>query len=624
MGKQYTAENIQVLEGLDGVKRRPNMYVGSTEKPHRLVYEAIDNGIDEYLAGYCKKLSVVIHANGSISVEDDGRGIPVDIHPQFKKPAVELVLTKLHAGGKFDKRTYQVSGGLHGVGISVTNALSEWLKVEVKRDGKVYFQEYKEGIPVGPLESNGKTEETGTRITFYPNKNIFTDINFDYDVLSNRLKELAYLNKGIEISLKDERDGKEDKYHFEGGIKSFVEDINKNKNPIHDALYFEKKVGDIIVEVAMQYNSEYNERTFSFVNAINTVEHGTHYAGFSAALSRSINNYIKKNKNDKIVLSSEDVKEGLTTIIYVKVPEPQFEGQTKTKLGNSDVKGIVDSVVYDKLSSYLEENPTIAKIIISKCISAANAREAARKARELTRRKSALESGSLPGKLADCQEKDPSKCEIYLVEGDSAAGTCLGARDRKTQAVLPLWGKMLNVEKARIDKVFGNDKLQPIILALGCGIGEEFDVSRLRYHKIILLMDSDVDGYHIVTLLLTFFYRQMKQLIEGGYVYIGMSPLYKTVKNKKIYYSYDESEQKKLLSEIGNEGLSIQRYKGLGEMSADELYETTINPEDRYMKKVTLEDATLADQMFSVLMGEEVVPRRDFIMKYAKEATLDI
>ncbi len=622
----YTAENIQVLEGLQGVFARPSMYIGDTgvRGLHHLVYEAIDNGIDEFLAGYCKNLNVVIHNDGSISVEDDGRGIPVDIHPKFKKSAVELVLTMLHAGGKFDKRTYQISGGLHGVGISVTNALSEWLKVEVRRDGKVYFQEYRKGVPVSPLSTNGAVEGTGTKITFFPNKEVFSDINFDYDILSNRLKELAYLNRGININIKDERIDKKDNYHFEGGIKSFVEDINKNKNPIHDAFYFEKKQGMVIVEVALQYNAEYNERIFSFVNTISTIEHGTHYTGFSTALLRCINNYIKKNNIDKISLSSEDVKEGLTAIISIKIPEPQFEGQTKTKLGNSDVKGIVDSIVYDKLSTFFEENPNVAKLIISKCLNAANAREAARKARELTRRKSALESGSLPGKLADCQEKDPSKCEIFIVEGDSAAGTGIGARDRRTQAILPLWGKMLNVEKARIDKIFGNDKLQPLILALGCSIGDEFNIEKLRYHKIVIMVDSDVDGQHIATLLLTFFYRQMKELIEKGHIYVAMSSLYKVVKNKKVYYSYDESEQKKLLNEIGNNGLSIQRYKGLGEMDSEELWSTTLNPEDRSMKKITLEDATLADQMFSILMGEEVIPRRDFIMKYAKEATLDI
>lgn len=622
----YTAQNIQVLEGLEGVRVRPSMYVGDlgARGLHHLIFEAVDNGVDEYLAGYCKNLGVVLHKDGSVTVEDDGRGIPVDVHKKFNKSALELVMTKLHAGGKFDKKTYQVSGGLHGVGISVTNALSEWLKVEVMRDGKVHFQEYKKGIPVSPLSTDGPAKSTGTRVTFYPDNSIFSNIIFDYDIISNRLKELAYLNKGIKINIKDERSGKEDNYYFEGGIKSFVEDINKNKNPIHDAIYFEKKENNVVVEVSMQYTAEYNERIFSFVNSINTVEHGTHYTGFSTALTRSVNDYVKKNKMGDLKLVGEDIKEGLTAIIYVKIPEPQFEGQTKTKLGNSEIKGIVDSIVYEKLITYFEENPSTARLIVSKCVNAANAREAARKARELTRRKSALESGSLPGKLADCQEKDPSKCEIYLVEGDSAAGTAIGGRDRKTQAILPLWGKMLNVEKARLDKVFGNDKLQPIVLSLGCGIGEEFDVSKLRYHRVVIMSDADVDGRHICTLLLTFFYRYMRELIEKGHIYIAMPPLYKISKNKKIYYVYDDYEYKKLLEEIGNENVNAQRYKGLGEMNSDQLWDTTLDPENRYMKKVTIEDATLADQMFSILMGEEVVPRRDFIMKYAKEAELDV
>lgn len=624
MVKEYTAKDITVLEGLDGVRKRPSMYIGSIERPHHLVYEAIDNGIDEFLAGHAKKLNVIIHKDGSITVEDDGRGIPVDMHPQFKKSALELVMTKLHAGGKFDKKTYQVSGGLHGVGISVTNALSEWLKVEVMRDEKTYFQEYRKGIPINELKTNGISKATGTRITFFPDKEIFADINFDYETLNNRLKELAYLNKGIQIVFLDERDGRQSDYCFEGGIKSYVEDINKNKDPIHAALYFNKTSGDVDVEIAMQYNSGYNERVFSFVNSINTVEHGTHYTGFSTALMRAINNYAKKNNFDKIKLSSEDVKEGLTAIIYVKVPEPQFEGQTKTKLGNSDVKGIVDSIMYEKLSSYLEENPAVTKIILGKIANAAKAREAAMKARELTRRKSALESGSLPGKLADCQERDPAKAEVYLVEGDSAAGTAIGGRDRKTQAILPLWGKMLNVEKARIDKVFGNDKLQPIILALGAGIGEEFNIAKLRYHKVVIMSDADVDGHHVCTLLLTFFYRHMKELIEKGHVYIAMPPLYKITKGKIVKYVYDDREYNKIIEEIGRDGVNVQRYKGLGEMNADQLWETTLNPETRYMKKVRIEDAALADQMFSVLMGEEVEPRREFIMRYAKEAELDI
>ena len=622
----YTAESIQVLEGLEGVRVRPSMYIGDigTRGLHHLIFEAVDNGVDEYLAGHCKNLSITIHKDGSVTIEDDGRGIPVDIHKQFKKSALELVMTKLHAGGKFDKKTYQVSGGLHGVGISVTNALSEWLKVEVMRDGRVYFQEYKKGVPIGELSTNGVAKSTGTRITFYPDNTIFSSIIFDYEIISGKLKELAYLNKGIRINLKDERDGKENNYYFEGGIKSFVEDINKNKTPIHDSIYFEKIQEKTVIEIAMQYNSEYNERVFSFVNSINTVEHGTHYTGFSTALTRSINDYAKKNKSGDTKLTGEDVKEGLTAIIYVKVPEPQFEGQTKTKLGNSEIKGIVDSIVYDKLTSYFEENPSIARIILSKCLNAAQAREAARKARELTRRKSALESGSLPGKLADCQERDPSKCEVFLVEGDSAAGTAISGRDRKTQAILPLWGKMLNVEKARIDKVYGNDKLQPIILALGCSIGDEFNIAKLRYGRIVIMADADVDGSHICTLLLTFFYRYMRDLIENGHVYIAMPPLYKVVKNKKTFYVYDEREYKKLVEEIGRDGASVQRYKGLGEMNSEQLWETTLDPDNRYMKKVMIEDATLADRMFSILMGEEVEPRREFIMRYAKEAELDI
>ncbi len=622
----YTAESIQVLEGLEGVRTRPSMYIGDIgiRGLHHLIFEAVDNGVDEYLAGYCKNLSVTLHKDGSVTIEDDGRGIPVDIHKQFKKSALELVMTKLHAGGKFDKKTYQVSGGLHGVGISVTNALSEWLKVEVMRDGRVYFQEYKKGVPIGELSTNGVAKSTGTRITFYPDNTIFSSIIFDYEIISGKLKELAYLNKGIRINLKDERDGRENNYYFEGGIKSFVEDINKNKTPIHDSIYFEKIQEKTVIEIAMQYNSEYNERVFSFVNSINTVEHGTHYTGFSTALTRSINDYAKKNKSGDTKLTGEDVKEGLTAIIYVKVPEPQFEGQTKTKLGNSEIKGIVDSIVYDKLTSYFEENPSIARIILSKCLNAAQAREAARKARELTRRKSALESGSLPGKLADCQERDPSKCEVFLVEGDSAAGTAISGRDRKTQAILPLWGKMLNVEKARIDKVYGNDKLQPIILALGCSIGDEFNIAKLRYGRIVIMADADVDGSHICTLLLTFFYRYMRDLIENGHVYIAMPPLYKVVKNKKTFYVYDEREYKKLVEEIGRDGASVQRYKGLGEMNSEQLWETTLDPDNRYMKKVMIEDATLADRMFSILMGEEVEPRREFIMRYAKEAELDI
>ena len=1055
MGNEYSAKDITVLEGLEGIRKRPNMYVGSTERPHHIVQEAIDNAIDEFLAGHAKHLNVVIHKDGSISIEDDGRGIPVDIHPKFKKPALELVMTKLHAGGKFDKKTYQVSGGLHGVGISVTNALSEWLRVEVRRDKKNYFQEYKRGVPVSELKSNGAANGTGTKVSFLPDREIFADISFDYDVLNNRLKELAYLNKGIYIYFIDEKDDKKSEYHFEGGIKSYVADINKNKEPLHDVIYFEKKEKDIIIEIALGYNAGYNERVFSFVNSINTVEHGTHYTGFSTALTRSINDYLRKNKMDKMKITGDDVKEGLTAIISLKIPEPQFEGQTKTKLGNSEVKGLVDSIVYDQLTSFLEENPAIARIIIGKCLNAAQAREAARKARELTRRKSALESGSLPGKLADCQERDPSKCELFIVEGDSAGGCFSGdtkialtdgrnlsfkelieedklgkknycytimkngnigvqeiknprltkrnsqvvkiildnneeiictpnhkfmlrnwkfceavnadnkyslmplnrkiseikrgvtiegyemvlnpkihrwifthilsdkynlmngiydeslgshkhhvdfnklnnnpdniirmskeahlrhhtkhlkktlhkeevfeklrklrktkefrekmskkmllpetrkllsknskrlwkdenykkymkskfldfyytnddyrkennerlnreqkiywskeenrkarsikikeyfeknperileyskkskeqwkdpkllkwrsektkeqwtsefrkirkkaydkiyfkhtiellkelydknelgeydkirietqnknllkidtfkkrffdndqssmldaiknynhkikriirlnkkidvydieihdthnfalasgifvhnsakqARDRKFQAILPLRGKVLNVEKARIDKVFSNEAIGTLIQAIGTGIGEEFDINKLRYHKIILLNDADVDGSHISTLMLTFLYRHMKPLIEQGYVYIGMPPLYKITKGTKQLYVGGEKELEETLEKVGRDGAVISRFKGLGEMSPEQLEETTINKENRNLKKVTIEDATFADQIFSILMGEEVEPRRDFIMRYAKEAELDI
>ena len=623
---EYSAKDIQVLEGLEAVKKRPSMYIGdtSTRGLHHLVYEAVDNSIDEFMTGHAKNLQVTLHKDGSVTVEDDGRGIPVGMHPTLKISAVEVVLTKLHAGGKFDNKTYQVSGGLHGVGISVTNALSEWLKIEVKREGNSYYQEYNEGKPIIKLKANGKTKETGTKVTFLPSDKIFNDIKFQYEILANRLKELAYLNKGIKIRVKDERNGKDEEFYFEGGIKEFVEDINKNKDGIHDVIYFEKKDNGIEVEVALGYNNQYNERIFSYVNSINTVEHGTHYNGFSTALVRVINNYIKKNTKDKMSLGGDDVKEGLTAIISIKIPEPQFEGQTKTKLGNSEVRGIVDAVTAEKLNIFFEENPSVIKLIIAKSVGAAKAREAARKARELTRRKSALESGSLPGKLADCQETDPIKCEVYLVEGDSAAGTGIGARDRKTQAILPLWGKMLNVEKARVDKVFGNEKLQPVILALGCGIGEEFDVSKLRYHRVIIMADADVDGHHICTLLLTFFYRYMKPLIENGHVYVAMPPLYKITKDRKVHYVYSDEEYEKLLKEIGKEGITVQRYKGLGEMNADQLWETTLDPENRYMKKIGLEDAAIADQMFSVLMGEEVEPRREFIMKHAKEAVLDV
>ena len=627
--KGYTAENIQVLEGLEAVRKRPSMYIGDVgiRGYHHLVYEAVDNSIDEALGGYCKNIKVVINTDGSCSVIDDGRGIPVDIHKKYNKSAVEVVMTVLHAGGKFDKSTYQVSGGLHGVGISVVNALSTWLEVIVRRNGKEYFQRYENGVPVADLKETGTTNETGTAVTFLPNHEIFNHQGgFDFNILSNRLKELAYLNKGVNITLQDNRTETKITFNFPEGLLKFVEDLNTGKNPIHrDIISFDKKEDNIEVEVALQYNSTYNDSIFAFVNTINTIEGGTHLTGFSLALTRSINDYIKKNKIDDAKLTGEDMKEGLTAIISVKVPEPQFEGQTKTKLGNSEVRGLVDRIVYERLSTYFEENPAVIRIIVSKCMEAAKAREAARKARELTRRKGVLESGNLPGKLADCQEKDPSKSELFLVEGDSAAGTCIGGRDRKTQAILPMWGKMLNVEKSRIDKVFGNSKLQPVIMALGCGIGEEFNVEKLRYGRIVITADSDTDGHHIATLLLTFFYRYMRPLIEKGHVYIAMAPLYKITKNKKIYYAYNDDEYNKVLDEIGRDGVTVQRYKGLGEMNSDQLWETTLDPENRYMKKIILDDAALADRMFTILMGDEVDPRRDFIMEHAHEVrNLDI
>ena len=584
-----------------------------------MIYEAVDNAIDEALAGFCKNIKVTINEDGSCTVEDDGRGIPVGNHKKYNKSAVEVVMTILHAGGKFDKNTYQVSGGLHGVGISVTNALSKWLEVEVKRDGKKYFQRYEMGDPLESLKEVEKADDTGTKVTFLPDQEVFTHKEFDFDILVNRLRELAYLNKGIKIAVNDLRYNKSLEFCFPEGLTRFVKDLNMTKNPLHEVISIEKAQNGVEVSVALQYNSTYNDSIFSFVNTINTIEGGTHLTGFSLALTRSINDYVRKNKIDKLKLSGEDMKEGLTAIISVKVPEPQFEGQTKTKLGNSEVRGFVDSIVYDGLSTFFEENPGVAKLVMTKCLDAAKAREAAKKARELTRRKSALESGSLPGKLADCQEKDPSKCEVYLVEGDSAAGTAIGARDRKIQAILPLWGKMLNVEKARVDKVFGNDKLQPVILALGCSIGDEFDVSKLRYGKVVIMADADVDGHHICTLLLTFFYRYMRELVEKGHIHIAMPPLFKITKGKKEHYVYSDEEYDDLIKEIGKDGISVQRYKGLGEMNVDQLWETTLDPEKRYMKQVTIDDAAAADQMFSVLMGEEVEPRREFIMKHAKE-----
>lgn len=621
----YKAKHITVLKGLDGVRLRPSMYIGDTDKRglHHLLYEAISNSIDEALSGFCTEISIILHQDGSATVEDNGRGIPVDIHPTENKPAVEVVLTTLHAGGKFDKKSYKVSGGLHGVGISVTNALSSWLEIEIRRDGKLYKQRYEQGKPIGPLIELGPAEKTGTKIKFLPDPTIFSTTDFDFDMLLTRLRELAFLNKNLCIKIKDERTGNQKEFKYEGGIISFVQYLNKNKKPLHNPIYFQKEKSKVNLEIALQYTDSYTQQVYSFCNNINTIEGGTHLTGFSTALTRTINDYIKKNKINGNSLTGEDVKEGLTCVISVKILEPQFEGQTKTKLGNSNVKGIVSSIVYDQLNTFFEEHPKTAKLICKKALSAAKAREAARKARELTRRKSVLESGSLPGKLADCQEKDPAKCELFLVEGDSAGGSCKMGRDRKFQAILPLWGKMLNVEKARLDKIYNNEKLQPIILALGTGIGDDFDIKKLRYHKIILMADADVDGQHITCLLLTFFYRCLRKIIEAGYLYIAQPPLFKVQKGKEIHYIYNENRLQDLLKTLPD--AKVQRYKGLGEMDPKQLWETTMNPEKRRLKQVTIEDAVQADEIFTILMGNKVQPRRKFIFKYAKHVkNLDI
>ncbi|MBT1278701.1 DNA topoisomerase (ATP-hydrolyzing) subunit B [Thermoanaerobacter sp. CM-CNRG TB177] len=627
----YTASQIQILEGLEAVRKRPGMYIGSTGSRglHHLVYEVVDNSIDEALAGYCKNIVVTIHKDNSITVEDDGRGIPTDVHPKVGKPAVEVALTMLHAGGKFNNDAYKVSGGLHGVGVSVVNALSEKLEVIVKQHGKIYRQIYERGVPKTDLEVIGETEETGTTITFKPDKEIFEEIVFDYEVLAQRLRELAFLNKGINIKLIDERDGKEEVFNYEGGIISFVKYLNRNKEVLHDEpIYMEAKNTEYEVEVCMQYNDSYNENIFSFANNIDTREGGTHLVGFKAALTKVINDYARKYgiiKDNERNLQGEDVREGLTAIVSVKLKNPQFEGQTKTKLGNSEMRSIVENVVTEKLSAFLEENPSVAKIIVEKATQAARAREAARKARELTRRKSALENTTLPGKLADCSEKDPSKCELFLVEGDSAGGSAKSGRNSRFQAILPLRGKILNVEKARLDKILSNEEIRAMITALGTGIGDEFDISKLRYHKVVIMTDADVDGSHIRTLLLTFFYRFMRPLIENGNVYIAQPPLYKITKGKKVYYAYSDRELDKILNEIGRENYTVQRYKGLGEMNADQLWDTTMDPEKRTILKVTLEDAIAADEIFTILMGDKVEPRREFIERYAKTVrNLDI
>ena len=625
--QEYKASSITVLKGLEAVRLRPGMFIGDTNVRglHHLIEEVVANSVDEALMGYATKIILTINKEGSITVQDDGRGIPVDIHPEEGKSALELVMTVLHAGGKFDKKSYKVSGGLHGVGVSCVNALSTWLEVKVMRDGKIYYQKYNEGKPLADIKVIGDSNRRGTIVTFLPDKTIFEVTEFDYDTIANRLRELAFLNKGLSIDVIDERTDKRNTFEYSGGIIAFVKHLNKAKNPIHpEPLYFSKEQENIGVEIAMQYNEGYNEAVHSFVNNINTVEHGTHYSGFVTALTRAINDYLKKNKVSDEKLTGPDTREGLTAIISVKIPNPQFEGQTKTKLGNSEVKGLVDSIVYDTLSKFLEENPPIAKTIMGKCLQAAKAREAAQKARELTRRKSALDSGSLPGKLADCQERDPAQAEMFIVEGDSAGGSCLGGRDRKYQAILPLRGKVLNVEKARLENIFKNNEITTIIAAIGANVGQEFDPARVRYHKIIIMTDADVDGAHISCLLLTFFYRYMRALIEKGYLYLANPPLYKITKEKKNYYAYSDAEKEKMVLEIGD-GTTIQRYKGLGEMNAEQLWETTLDKTRRKLERITIQDAAEADEMFSVLMGEEVAPRRDFIMEHAKDVkNLDI
>ncbi len=642
--KNYSAESIKVLEGLEAVRKRPAMYIGDVGKRglHHLVYEVVDNSIDEALAGYCTRVVVTFNSDGSVTVDDNGRGIPVDIHKEENRPAVEVVMTVLHAGGKFDKGSYKVSGGLHGVGVSVVNALSEWLWVEVKRDGSVHRQDYKIGDPQNKLKVVGKAKKTGTRVCFYPDNTIFKTISFEYDIIAERLRELAYLNSGLEIVLKDERteDGETDSFKFKGGLSDFVKYLDENNNPLHSKVVTVKnETGEVPVDVALRYSHSYNDNILTFVNNINTIEGGTHLSGFRSALTRAMNNHASKNnlikakKNEKISLTGEDFREGLTAILSVKVAEPQFEGQTKTKLGNGDIKGIVDKVVYEGILDFLEQNPSIGRKVIEKALLAARSRSAAKKARELIRRKSALGGSSLPGKLADCSNRDPNFCELYLVEGDSAGGSAKQGRDRKIQAILPLRGKVINSEKARIDKLLSNNEVQSIITALGAGFGGsadedgekspgDFDVDKLRYHKIIIMTDADVDGSHIRTLLLTFFYRKMKDVIDGGFLYLALPPLYRVSQGKKENYAYDDNERdlmiERMQKENKNTKIGLQRYKGLGEMNPGQLWETTMDPETRTLLQVTVDSAAEAAETFQNLMGSDVEARRTFIEKNAK------
>lgn len=621
----YTAEDIQVLEGLDAVRRRPAMYIGSTDARglHHLVYEVVDNSIDEALAGVCNEITVILHPNSSITVTDNGRGIPVETIETYKKPALEIVMTTLHAGGKFNNRVYRVAGGLHGVGVSVVNALSEWLEVRVRRNGKIYYQKYGRGIPLEEVTIIGTCSGTGTEITFLPDSKIFDVIMFDFNTLSGRLEELAYLNRGLMITLRDERTQITRVFSYEGGIAALVEHLNDTKEILHPTIYFEREENDVLIQVALQYTSGYAEHIVSYANTIGTIEGGTHLSGLKAALTRAVNNYAKKNMKEGIKLSGEDVREGLTAVVSIKLPNPQFEAQTKIKLANREVEGLVDSVVYEKLYEYLEENPDVAKIVVGKSVKAREAREAARRARELTRKKSALDTSTLPGKLADCSLSDPELCEIFLVEGDSAGGSAKQARDRRFQSILPLRGKILNVEKAAETRILRNQEILAIIQALGAGFGKSLTLENLNYSKIIIMTDADVDGAHIRTLLLTFFYRYMRHLLEQEKIYIAQPPLYKVARRTQEYYLYSDEELKKKLQEIGG-GAEVQRYKGLGEMNPEQLWETTMNPETRTIRKVTIEDAKMASRIFDILMGSNVQPRREFIQEYAKEATLDI
>ena len=642
--KEYSAENIKVLEGLEAVRKRPAMYIGDVGKRglHHLIYEVVDNSIDEALAGYCNKIVVTFNKDGSVTVEDNGRGIPVDIHKEEKKPALEVVMTVLHAGGKFDKGSYKVSGGLHGVGVSVVNALSEWLWVEVKRDGKVHRQDYKIGEPQNKLKTTGVAKKTGTKVCFYPDNTVFKTTVFEYSIISERLRELAYLNSGLEIVLKDERteEGETESFKFKGGLSDFVKYLDEQNNPLHNkVITVNNDSGEVPVDVALRYSNTYNDNILTFVNNINTIEGGTHLSGFRSALTRAMNNHASKNnliktkKNEKISLTGEDFREGLTAIVSVKVSEPQFEGQTKTKLGNGDVKGFVDKVVYEGILDFLEQNPSIGRRVIEKALLAARSRSAARKARELIRRKSALGGSSLPGKLADCSNRDPVFSELYLVEGDSAGGSAKQGRDRRTQAILPLRGKVINAEKARIDKLLSNNEVQSMITALGAGFGGseddlgeksagDFDPEKLRYHKIIIMTDADVDGSHIRTLLLTFFYRKMKEIIDGGYLFLALPPLYRVSQGKKESYAYDDNERDLIIERMKkdnkNTKVLMQRYKGLGEMNPTQLWETTMNPETRTLLQVSVESAAEAAETFQNLMGSDVEARRSFIEKNAK------